>query len=99
MGFDIIIKSSKPALALCGEHTQNYINPSGKFISDGPQGDESSEPVIRLNRILHVDPEDMDVGSGDQVMVADESCGSRCGKLTADDITNIFKVEFTTSVR
>merc|ERR1711881_375585 len=36
---DIILKSGKPALTLYGDHTHNYINPSGKFIIGGPQGD------------------------------------------------------------
>merc|ERR1712066_763128 len=29
----------EPALTLFGEHTHLYINPSGKFIIGGPQGD------------------------------------------------------------
>merc|ERR1712137_425781 len=36
---DIILKNGQPALTLYGEHTHNYINPSGKFIHGGPQGD------------------------------------------------------------
>merc|ERR1711998_448457 len=36
---DIILKNGQPALTLYGEHTHNYINPSGKFIIGGPQGD------------------------------------------------------------
>merc|ERR1712124_49625 len=36
---EIILESGKPALTLYGEHTHNYINPSGKFIIGGPQGD------------------------------------------------------------
>merc|ERR1711881_665662 len=36
---DIILKSGKAALTLFGDHTHNYINPSGKFIIGGPQGD------------------------------------------------------------
>merc|ERR1712047_106666 len=32
-------KSGATALTLYGEHTHNYINPSGKFIIGGPQGD------------------------------------------------------------
>merc|ERR1712225_186170 len=36
---EIILKSGKPALTLYGDHTHNYINPSGKFIIGGPQGD------------------------------------------------------------
>merc|ERR1712195_438230 len=36
---EIILKNGKPALSLYGDHTHNYINPSGKFIIGGPQGD------------------------------------------------------------
>merc|ERR1712238_461269 len=36
---EIMLKNGKPALSLYGDHTHNYINPSGKFIIGGPQGD------------------------------------------------------------
>merc|ERR1711937_762739 len=36
---EIILKNGKPALTLYGDHTHNYINPSGKFIIGGPQGE------------------------------------------------------------
>merc|ERR1712054_420025 len=36
---DIKLKSGQPALTLYGDHTHNHINPSGKFIIGGPQGD------------------------------------------------------------
>merc|ERR1719299_70116 len=36
---EIILKNGKPALTLFGEHTHLHINPSGKFIIGGPQGD------------------------------------------------------------
>merc|ERR1712176_355521 len=35
----IILKNGKQAITLYGSHTHNYINPSGKFIIGGPQGD------------------------------------------------------------
>merc|ERR1711956_188661 len=35
----ITLKNGKTALTLYGDHTHNYINPSGKFIIGGPQGD------------------------------------------------------------
>merc|ERR1712093_538075 len=35
----ITLKNGESALTLYGEHTHNYINPSGKFIIGGPQGD------------------------------------------------------------
>merc|ERR1711964_478100 len=36
---EIVLKNGKPALTLFGEHTHLHINPSGKFIIGGPQGD------------------------------------------------------------
>merc|ERR1711972_147258 len=36
---EIILKNGQPALTLFGDHTHLYINPSGKFIIGGPQGD------------------------------------------------------------
>merc|ERR1712232_549700 len=36
---EIALKSGKSALTLFGDHTHLYINPSGKFIIGGPQGD------------------------------------------------------------
>jgi len=36
---EITLKSGKTALTLFGDHTHLYINPSGKFIIGGPQGD------------------------------------------------------------
>merc|ERR1712224_912558 len=36
---EITLKSGKPALTLFGDHTHSHINPSGKFIIGGPQGD------------------------------------------------------------
>jgi len=36
---EIILKNGQPAITLFGEHTHMYINPSGKFIIGGPQGD------------------------------------------------------------
>merc|ERR1711970_103074 len=36
---EIKLKNGNPALTLFGEHTHLHINPSGKFIIGGPQGD------------------------------------------------------------
>jgi len=36
---ETILKNGKSAKTLYGEHTHKYINPSGKFIIGGPQGD------------------------------------------------------------
>jgi S-adenosylmethionine synthetase len=35
----IKLKNGQPALSLYGEHTHLHLNPSGKFIIGGPQGD------------------------------------------------------------
>jgi len=36
---EIKLKNGKPALSLYGKHTHLHINPTGKFIIGGPQGD------------------------------------------------------------
>merc|ERR1711967_60737 len=36
---EIKLKNGKPALSLYGKHTHRHINPTGKFIIGGPQGD------------------------------------------------------------
>merc|ERR1712038_492988 len=36
---EVILKNGKPAISLFGDFTHLYINPSGKFIIGGPQGD------------------------------------------------------------
>jgi len=36
---EVILKSGKPAISLFGDFTHLHINPSGKFIIGGPQGD------------------------------------------------------------
>merc|ERR1712018_232425 len=36
---EITLKNGKSALSLFGDHTHLYINPSGRFIIGGPQGD------------------------------------------------------------
>merc|ERR1711920_600954 len=36
---EITLKNGKPALSLYGAHTNLHINPTGKFIIGGPQGD------------------------------------------------------------
>merc|ERR1711904_399694 len=36
---EIILKNGKPAVSLYGDHTHLHINPSGKFLIGGPQGD------------------------------------------------------------
>merc|ERR1711957_208364 len=36
---EINLKNGEPALSLYGDHTNLHLNPSGKFIIGGPQGD------------------------------------------------------------
>merc|ERR1739848_128963 len=36
---EITLKNGKPAVSLYGDHSHLHINPSGKFIIGGPQGD------------------------------------------------------------
>jgi len=36
---EVVLKNGKPAISLYGDFTHLYINPSGKFIIGGPQGD------------------------------------------------------------
>merc|ERR1712139_737187 len=36
---EIMLKNGKPAISLYGDFTHQHINPSGKFIIGGPQGD------------------------------------------------------------
>merc|ERR1712054_358177 len=36
---EITLKNGQPAISLFGDHTHLHINPSGKFIIGGPQGD------------------------------------------------------------
>lgn len=36
---EIILKNGQPAFSLYGSHTNMHVNPSGKFIIGGPQGD------------------------------------------------------------
>merc|ERR1711907_583461 len=36
---EIKLKNGQPAVTLYGDHTHLHINPSGKFIIGGPQGD------------------------------------------------------------
>merc|ERR1712107_360630 len=36
---EIILKSGENALSLYGEHTRLFINPAGRFVIGGPQGD------------------------------------------------------------
>merc|ERR1712031_119469 len=132
----IILKNGAPALSLYGEHTHLHLNPSGKFIIGGPQGDAgltgrkiiidtyggwgahgggafSGKVPTKVDRSAAYICRQMAksvvksglskralvqlsyaIGVAKPLSLFVETYGSECGKLTADDITNILKVEF-----
>merc|ERR1712085_170768 len=133
---DIILKNGKPALTLYGDHTHNYINPSGKFIIGGPQGDAgltgrkiiidtyggwgahgggafSGKDPTKVDRSAEYICRQMAksvvksglakrclvqlsyaIGVAKPLSLFVETYGSENGKLSADDITNVLKVDF-----
>merc|ERR1712012_1461262 len=133
---EIILKNGKPALTLYGDHTHNYINPSGKFIIGGPQGDAgltgrkiiidtyggwgahgggafSGKDPTKVDRSAAYICRQMAksvvksglckralvqlscaIGVAKPLSLFVETYGTEQGKLNADDITNIIKVEF-----
>merc|ERR1712178_77501 len=97
---DIILKNGQPALTLYGDHTHNYINPSGKFTT---KVDRSAAYICRqmaksvvksglakrcLVQLSYA------IGVAKPLSLFVETYGSECGKLTADDITSIIKIAF-----
>jgi len=132
----ITLKSGKTALTLYGDHTHNYINPSGKFIIGGPQGDAgltgrkiiidtyggwgahgggafSGKDPTKVDRSAAYICRQMAksvvksglskrclvqlsyaIGVAKPLSLFVETYGSENGKLSADDITNVLKVEF-----
>merc|ERR1719441_69442 len=133
---EIILKNGKPALTLYGDHTNMHINPSGKFIIGGPQGDAgltgrkiiidtyggwgahgggafSGKDPTKVDRSAAYICRQMAksvvksglcqralvqlsyaIGVAKPLSLFVETYGSETGKLTADDITNVLKVEF-----
>merc|ERR1711988_1016175 len=133
---EIKLKNGKPALTLYGDHTHKFINPSGKFIIGGPQGDAgltgrkiiidtyggwgahgggafSGKDPTKVDRSAAYICRQMAksivksglskralvqlsyaIGVSKPLSVFVETYGSECGKLTAEDITNIVKIEF-----
>merc|ERR1712224_511717 len=75
---EITLKNGRPAVSLYGAHTHLHMNPSGKFIIGGPQGDagltaaRASFPAIRckcsvafgLGRIGGHDGDRAELGQG-----------------------------------
>merc|ERR1712199_123192 len=133
---EIKLKNGKPAVSLYGDHTNLHINPSGKFIIGGPQGDAgltgrkiiidtyggwgahgggafSGKDPTKVDRSAAYICRQMAksivksglskralvqlsyaIGVAKPLSLFIETYGSECGKLTADDITKIVKIEF-----
>merc|ERR1719207_404105 len=133
---EIKLKNGQPALTLYGDHTHNYINPSGKFIIGGPQGDAgltgrkiiidtyggwgahgggafSGKDPTKVDRSAAYICRQMAksvvksklckralvqlsyaIGVAKPLSLFVETYGTEQGKLTAEDITNIVKIEF-----
>merc|ERR1712083_740753 len=133
---DIKLKNGQEAITLYGDHTHLHINPSGKFIIGGPQGDAgltgrkiiidpyggwgahgggafSGKDPTKVDRSAAYICRQMAksvvksglckralvqlsyaIGVAKPLSLFVETYGTEQGKLTADDITNILKVEF-----
>jgi len=133
---EIILKNGQPALTLYGDHTHLHINPSGKFIIGGPQGDAgltgrkiiidtyggwgahgggafSGKDPTKVDRSAAYICRQMAksivksglckralvqlsyaIGVAKPLSLFVNTYGSEQGTLTADDITNIVKMEF-----
>merc|ERR1712084_168215 len=133
---EIKLKNGKPAISLYGDFTHLHINPSGKFIIGGPQGDAgltgrkiiidtyggwgahgggafSGKDPTKVDRSAAYICRQMAksivkgglakralvqlsyaIGVAKPLSLFVETYGSECGKLTADDITNILKIEY-----
>merc|ERR1711903_316931 len=132
----ITLKNGKQAITLYGDHTHLHINPSGKFIIGGPQGDAgltgrkiiidtyggwgahgggafSGKDPTKVDRSAAYICRQMAksvvksglskralvqlsyaIGVAKPLSLFVETYGAECGKLSADDITNIVKIEF-----
>merc|ERR1712167_22410 len=133
---EIILKNGKPAITLYGDHTHLHINPSGKFIIGGPQGDAgltgrkiiidtyggwgahgggafSGKDPTKVDRSAAYICRQMAksvvksglaarclvqlsyaIGVAKPLSLFVECYGSEKNGLTADDITNVLKIEF-----
>merc|ERR1711941_179570 len=133
---EIVLKNGKPALTLFGDFTHLHINPSGKFIIGGPQGDAgltgrkiiidtyggwgahgggafSGKDPTKVDRSAAYICRQMAksvvasglsarclvqlsyaIGVAKPLSLFVETYGSENGKLTADDVTNVLKVNF-----
>merc|ERR1712062_251135 len=133
---EVMLKNGQSALTLFGDHTHLHINPSGKFIIGGPQGDAgltgrkiiidtyggwgahgggafSGKDPTKVDRSAAYICRQMAkslvksglckralvqlsyaIGVAEPLSLFVGTYGSETGKLTADDITNVLKVEF-----
>merc|ERR1711903_157799 len=133
---EITLKNGQPALTLFGDFTHLHINPSGKFIIGGPQGDAgltgrkiiidtyggwgahgggafSGKDPTKVDRSAAYICRQMAksvvksglckralvqlsyaIGVAKPLSLFVETYGTEQGTLTADDITNIIKMEF-----
>jgi len=133
---EINLKNGAPALSLYGEHTHLHLNPSGKFIIGGPQGDAgltgrkiiidtyggwgahgggafSGKDPTKVDRSAAYICRQMAksvvkgglakrclvqlsyaIGVAKPLSLFVETYGTECGVLSADDITNVLKIEF-----
>jgi len=133
---EIVLKNGQTALTLFGDHTNLYINPSGKFIIGGPQGDAgltgrkiiidtyggwgahgggafSGKDPTKVDRSAAYICRQMAksvvksglskralvqlsyaIGVAKPLSLFVETYGTEQGDLSADDITNIIKMEF-----
>jgi len=133
---DIKLKNGDAAITLFGDHTHLYINPSGKFIIGGPQGDAgltgrkiiidtyggwgahgggafSGKDPTKVDRSAAYICRQMAksvvksglckralvqlsyaIGVAKPLSLFVETYGTEQGALSAEDITNIIKIEF-----
>merc|ERR1711976_88430 len=133
---EIMLKNGKPAVSLYGDHTHLHINPSGKFIIGGPQGDAgltgrkiiidtyggwgahgggafSGKDPTKVDRSAAYICRQMAksvvksglskralvqlsyaIGVAKPLSLFVETYGTEQGSLTAEDITNVIKMEF-----
>merc|ERR1711887_110243 len=133
---EITLKSGEAALTLFGDHTHLHLNPSGKFIIGGPQGDAgltgrkiiidtyggwgahgggafSGKDPTKVDRSAAYICRQMAksivksglckralvqlsyaIGVAKPLSLFVETYGTEQGALTAEDITNIIKMEF-----
>jgi len=133
---EIILKNGKPAISLYGDHTHMHINPSGKFIIGGPQGDAgltgrkiiidtyggwgahgggafSGKDPTKVDRSAAYACRQMAksvvksglcrralvqlsyaIGVAKPLSLFVETYGTEQGSLSAEDVTNIVKIEF-----